>query len=141
MKDAHRGMGITNAEFDATLGHLRKALTDKKVEPADIAVIMAKYDAMRKDIVGMPTDITDTIKPKEKPIEKKPDEKNPTTRSRSTRSRSRKNPTTRSRSRKNPTTRSRSRKNRMTKSPTRKSQSRKNPTTKSPTTKSPTKNP
>jgi truncated hemoglobin YjbI len=52
MKEAHKGMGITNAEFDACVGHLRKALEDNKVNAADSTAILTKVNEMRKDIVG-----------------------------------------------------------------------------------------
>jgi hemoglobin len=53
MKDAHRGMGITNAEFDAFAGHVRAALQNAKVKPDDEKVLMSAIHNMRKDIVGM----------------------------------------------------------------------------------------
>ncbi len=74
MKEIHGGMGISNAEFDAFLGHVRTALHTHAlvVSDADVKTLMAKYEATRKDVVSM--------KPPEeqpKPREKKPDEAEP----------------------------------------------------------------
>jgi hemoglobin len=76
MRVVHRGLGVTNAEYDACLGHLRKALEDHKVVAADLKTIMAKVEDMRKDIVGMRLDPVEPPKDK-KPDDKKPDDKKP----------------------------------------------------------------
>lgn len=51
MKTAHKGMGITDAEFDAAGAHLKKALEKHKAAPADVDALMNSLGAMRKDIV------------------------------------------------------------------------------------------
>ncbi len=51
MKDAHKGMGITDAEFDAFAGHLQKALEKNGVKPDDIKIVMTAVGGMKKDIV------------------------------------------------------------------------------------------
>jgi hemoglobin len=71
MRVAHRGRGITNAEFDVFLGYIRKALKNNNVNDADLKTIMTKYSDMRPDIVGMRTDPVDPFKP----IDKKPKDK------------------------------------------------------------------
>jgi hemoglobin len=72
MKEAHAGMGITDAQFDAIAADLQKALEKNGAKPADIAAVMSVVGSTRKDIV-------ETKKPDEKkPDEKKPDEKKPT---------------------------------------------------------------
>jgi hemoglobin len=77
MKEAHKGMGITNAEFDAFMDDVKKVLADNKVAPADAATLIAAYNSMRKDIVA-PAKKPEEKKPEEKkPPEKKPEEKKP----------------------------------------------------------------
>lgn len=51
MKEAHKGMGITDAEFDALAGNLKKALEDNKVAADDAAAVLKAVEATRKDIV------------------------------------------------------------------------------------------
>jgi hemoglobin len=51
MKEVHKGMGITDAEFDALAGHLERALKDNKVQPADVKTILGAVGSTRKDIV------------------------------------------------------------------------------------------
>ncbi len=51
MKDAHAGLGITDADFDALVGDLRKALDDNKVAPADRDELLQMLGTMRGDIV------------------------------------------------------------------------------------------
>ena len=51
MKEAHRGMGITNAEFDALAADLKKALERNGVGAADIEQVMQVVNATRADIV------------------------------------------------------------------------------------------
>jgi len=74
MKAAHKGMGITNAEFNAVAADLKKVLLDNGVEKADIDAVLALAETTRKDIVEEP----DTSKaPVDKNgVEKKPAEKN-----------------------------------------------------------------
>jgi hemoglobin len=51
MKEAHKGMGITDAEFDATAQALAKALKKNGVKQADIDELMTAVAGTRKDIV------------------------------------------------------------------------------------------
>jgi hemoglobin len=52
MKEAHRGMAITNAEFDAALAHVKITLLRNSVTAADVQLIMAAVETTRADIVG-----------------------------------------------------------------------------------------
>ena len=54
MKEAHKGMGITDAEFNAAAGHLKAALVKNKAAPKDADAVMALVEGMRKDIVEGP---------------------------------------------------------------------------------------
>jgi hemoglobin len=56
MKDAHKGMRITDAEFDAFAGHLKKALEKNGAGPEDIKAVMAVAESTRKDIVEKPSE-------------------------------------------------------------------------------------
>jgi len=51
MKDAHKGMGIAQAEFDALAADLRAVLESNKVPKAEIDEIMAIAASTAKDIV------------------------------------------------------------------------------------------
>ena len=51
MKDAHKGMMITDAEFDAFAGHLKAALEKNGVKPEDVKTVMAAVGKTRADIV------------------------------------------------------------------------------------------
>lgn len=51
MKTAHKGMKITDAEFDAFAGHLKKALEDNGAKPADVKIVLDVVGTTRKDIV------------------------------------------------------------------------------------------
>jgi hemoglobin len=51
MKEVHKGMGITDAEFDALAAHLRKALEDHGARPADVAAVLKAVGDTRGDIV------------------------------------------------------------------------------------------
>jgi hemoglobin len=51
MKEAHEGMGITNAQFDASVADLKKALEKNGVQSADIDAVLKAVEATRKDIV------------------------------------------------------------------------------------------
>ena len=51
MKEVHKGMAITNAEFDALAGHLVKALKDHGAKQADIDDLVKIVGSTRKDIV------------------------------------------------------------------------------------------
>jgi hemoglobin len=52
MKTAHKGMNITEAEWDAGVDALVKALDKHKVAPKDKEEVLAKLAPMKKDIVG-----------------------------------------------------------------------------------------
>lgn len=54
MKDVHKGMGITNADFDAAAGHLKKALEDNGAKPADVEAVLKLVGGTRQDIVEPP---------------------------------------------------------------------------------------
>jgi hemoglobin len=51
MKDAHKGLGITNADFDALVASLKKALDDNKVGEKEQKELFALLGPMRKDVV------------------------------------------------------------------------------------------
>ncbi|MBL8798262.1 MAG: hypothetical protein JNM56_30490 [Planctomycetia bacterium] len=51
MKDAHKGMEITNKDFDALAADIVKALDKNKVGTAEKAEIMKMVESMRKDVV------------------------------------------------------------------------------------------
>lgn len=54
MKAAHKDMGITEAEFDALLPHLRIALLKNSVRPPDVMAIMEMIPTIRGEIVAPP---------------------------------------------------------------------------------------
>ena len=54
MKSAHKGMKITDAEFDAFAGHLKKALEKNGAAPDDVKTVMGVAESTRKDIVEKP---------------------------------------------------------------------------------------
>jgi hemoglobin len=71
MKEVHKGMGITNEQFNATVDDLKAVLNQNKVAAPDVKTILNVVEATRKDIV-------EPKKPEEKkPEEKKPEEKKP----------------------------------------------------------------
>lgn len=51
MKEVHKGMGITNAEFDALAADLKKALADNKVQTEDADAVLKAVEGTRADIV------------------------------------------------------------------------------------------
>jgi hemoglobin len=51
MREIHKNMRITDAEFDALRVDLRLALLSNGVAPTDVAFILAGYDSTRPDIV------------------------------------------------------------------------------------------
>ena len=55
MKEAHKGMGITDAQFDAVVMDLKVALQEKQVSAADIDALLGKLGATRDDIVEKKT--------------------------------------------------------------------------------------
>lgn len=72
MKDAHKGMGITNEEFDAAGALLRKILEDNKVDDEVIDAFIKVVDSTRKDIVE-----GKKVAEKPEPEDKKPEPKKP----------------------------------------------------------------
>jgi len=81
MKTVHKGMGITNEQFDAMMGHVKKSLQKNKVSPQDTATIVAALNTYREQIVQPKK--PDEKKPADKkpidkkPVDKKPDDKKP----------------------------------------------------------------
>jgi hypothetical protein len=65
MRETHKGMGITNAQYDAFLDDVDKVLADHNVSRDDIATVRAALDNYRKEIV----------EPAKKPQDKKADDK------------------------------------------------------------------
>jgi len=51
MKEAHKGMGITNEQFDATVADLKKALVKNNVKAEDMEPLLRFLETTRKDIV------------------------------------------------------------------------------------------
>jgi hemoglobin len=51
MLTAHKGMRITNSEFDAIAGHLKAALVANKVGPTEQADLLAVVETTRKQMV------------------------------------------------------------------------------------------
>jgi hemoglobin len=51
MKDVHKGMGITDDEFNATAGHLKKALEKYSAKPADVNELLKALAALRPEVV------------------------------------------------------------------------------------------
>jgi hemoglobin len=71
MKKIHKGMGITDAQFDAAAADLKKALEKNKVDAEDMKKILDAVGNYRKEIV-------EPKKPEDKkPEDKKPEVKNP----------------------------------------------------------------
>src|SRR5262249_10254087 len=83
MKEAHKGMGITNAQYDAFLADVKGVLEKNKVAAADVATIGTALNSFRKDIVeqAKPLDKKPEDKKPEdkKPEDKKPEDKKPDT--------------------------------------------------------------
>ena len=52
MKEAHRGMGITDADFGALVEDLKKALDKFKVGAAEQSELLGALGPMKGDIVG-----------------------------------------------------------------------------------------
>lgn len=84
LKEAHKGMGITNVEFDILALHLQTALVKQGVHPRDIELVMDLVASTRKDIVlpaAPPVPSVPSKKPEDRPdddlepIEKLPVEK------------------------------------------------------------------
>jgi hemoglobin len=75
MKEAHKGMGITDAEFDELAKHLEKALKKGGAKDEDIRTIMAKVGQTRGDIVEKKDAGSTKDKPTDKPTADKPADK------------------------------------------------------------------
>jgi len=60
MKELHKGMGITDAQFTAAVGHLKKALEDNNAKPADVTAVLNAVEGTRKDIVEKPAEPKET---------------------------------------------------------------------------------
>jgi truncated hemoglobin YjbI len=69
MKEVHKGMGITDAQFDAVAADLKKALEKNGAKQADIDEVLKAVGGTRKDIVEK--------KSEAKPDDKRPDDKKP----------------------------------------------------------------
>ena len=52
MREAHTGMGITEAEFAIIAGHFAAAMEQEGVSESDHATVMSVLSAMQGDIVG-----------------------------------------------------------------------------------------
>ena len=52
MREAHTGMGITEAEFAIIAGHFSAAMAQEGVSESDHATVMSVLSAMQGDIVG-----------------------------------------------------------------------------------------
>jgi hemoglobin len=57
MRDLHRGMNITNAQYDAAVADLRKALEGRDVPPAAAQDLIKVVEDRRKDIVQPPVSV------------------------------------------------------------------------------------
>jgi truncated hemoglobin YjbI len=51
MRNAHSGLGITDADYTRTIGHLADALTSLGVAPDLVAVVTRRIELMRAAIV------------------------------------------------------------------------------------------
>jgi hemoglobin len=51
LRDVHKGMGITEAEFDASVADLRKALEKNGINDEDVKFVLAAVEGTRRDIV------------------------------------------------------------------------------------------
>jgi truncated hemoglobin YjbI len=56
MKDVHKGMGITDAQFDASVADLKEALEKNGAKPADVKAVLDAVEGTRKDIVEKKSD-------------------------------------------------------------------------------------
>jgi hemoglobin len=54
LRKGHKGMKITDAEFDAAAGHLQKALAKHGARPADVKALLKIVEGTRADIVERP---------------------------------------------------------------------------------------
>jgi truncated hemoglobin YjbI len=70
MKTVHKGMGITDAQFNAAAAHLQKALEKNKVAAEDVKKVLGAVGSYRKEVVE-PKKMEEK-KPSEKKEEMKP---------------------------------------------------------------------
>jgi hemoglobin len=75
MKSVHKGMGITEAQFDAAAADLKKALEKNKIAPEDVKQILDALASYRKEIVEPKK--TEEKKQEEKEPGEKKEEKKP----------------------------------------------------------------
>jgi hemoglobin len=75
MKEVHKGMGITEAQFNAAAADLKKALDQNGTKPADRDALLAIVGTTRKDIVEAKGGEKEEKKDGEKKEEKKDGEK------------------------------------------------------------------
>lgn len=52
MYEFHRGLTLTEADYDAYLAVLKKALEDSDLEPATVRKIMREFEEQRVDVLG-----------------------------------------------------------------------------------------
>jgi hemoglobin len=69
MKEAHKGMKITDDEFNAAAAHLKAALEKNGVKADDVKAVLGAVEGTRKDIVEAKAP-EDKPKPEDKPAEK-----------------------------------------------------------------------
>lgn len=74
MKAVHKGMGITDAQFDAAAANLRKALEKNNVAAEDVKQVLDAVGSYRKAIVE-PKKTEEMKRGKEEPAEKKEEKK------------------------------------------------------------------
>ncbi len=71
MKDVHKGMGITDTQFNAMTEDFQKALNSRQVAEADQAELLAALGRMRPDIVSRAAKTSkSTARPATKPAPK-----------------------------------------------------------------------
>lgn len=58
MKDAHRGLGITNAEWNSAMQKIKVALDEQKVKEPEQKEFMAIIENFKRDIVQPPPKMT-----------------------------------------------------------------------------------
>ncbi len=51
LKDVHKGMAVTNEQFDAAVADFKKALVKNNVSPQDVDAVLRFLETTRKDVV------------------------------------------------------------------------------------------
>jgi hemoglobin len=51
IRDMHRGMGITNDDFDLFIGELSRAFDSQRVAVADRDAVLSRFRALRADLI------------------------------------------------------------------------------------------